>query len=260
MFNINKFSSNKFEYPYTKESFILYKNVARQYKDNDVLAYINQFIPSKIKEELVISKENTTTTTTIQFLKPLLEWFKQDYMKWMNSSSNSKDINCQNCNLPLDFRIIKGKSWKLRMSEIYECLNCNSTIVFPRYGEIKRIADSRIGRCSEWSMLFGALLNSLDVETRIVQDYLDHCWNEALIDNKWIHIDSTLTYPISFNNPHHYEKNWAKQYKYVLAFSYDSVDDVTSSYTDEWQKVQNRRNKDNKINRIEDFKNFYAEI
>ena len=40
-------------------------------------------------------------------------------------------------------------------------------------------------------MLFGTLLNSLSIETRIVQDYLDHCWNEALIENKWIHIDST---------------------------------------------------------------------
>lgn len=119
------------------------------------------------------------------------------------------------------------------MIEVYECSNCNSKIVFPRYGEIKRIADSRIGRCSEWSMLFGALLNSLSVETRIVQDYLDHCWNEALIDDKWIHVDSTLVYPISLNHPHYYEQNWAKKYKYILAFSYNSVDDVTSSYTDE---------------------------
>jgi peptide-N4-(N-acetyl-beta-glucosaminyl)asparagine amidase len=255
MFNINKFSRNTFGFPYTKDSFILYKNVARQYKDNEVIAYVNRLIPSKIKEEIIItSKENNN----IQFLKPLLDWFKQDYMKWMNSTS--KNIKCQNCNMPLHFSIIKGNSWKLRMSEVYECLNCNSKIVFPRYGEIKRIADSRIGRCSEWSMLFGALLNSLYIETRIVQDYLDHCWNEALIDNKWIHIDSTLDYPISLNHPHYYEKNWVKKYKYILAFSYDSVDDVTSSYTDEWHNVHERRNKDNKKNKMYDFKNFYAEI
>ena len=194
MFDINKFSRNPFGFPYTKDSFILYKNVARQYKDKEVLAYVNHIIPSKIKEEIIItiSKENNND---IQFLKPLLDWFKQDYMKWMSSSSSSnKNIKCQNCNMPLHFRIIKGNSWKLRESEVYECLNCNSSkIIFPRYGEIKRIADSRIGRCSEWSMLFGALLNSLYVETRIVQDYLDHCWNEALINGKWIHIDSTFS-------------------------------------------------------------------
>ena len=146
------------------------------------------------------------------------------------------------------------------MIKVYQCPNCNSKIVFPRYGEIKRIANSRIGRCSEWSMPFGALLNSLYIETRIVQDYLDHCWNEALIDDKWIYVDSTLEYPISLNHPHYYEQNWTKKYKHILAFSYNSVDDVTSSFTDEWQNVQKRRDKDNKVNKMQSFKNFYAEI
>lgn len=94
----------------------------------------------------------------------------------------------------------------------------------------------------------------------IVQNYLDHCWNEALIGDKWIHVDSTLEYPISLNHPHYYEKNWAKKYKYILAFSYNSVDDVTSSYTDEWKNVQERRNKDKNKNKMYDFKNFYAKI
>ena len=46
----------------------------------------------------------------------------------------------------------------------------------------------------------------------IVQNYLDHCWNEALIDDKWIYVDSTLEYPISLNHPHYYEQNWTKKY------------------------------------------------
>jgi hypothetical protein len=50
-------------------------------------------------------------------------------------------------------------------------------------------------------MLFGAVLSSLSLETRLVHDFLDHCWNEFLIGGKWIHIDSTLDYPISFDNP-----------------------------------------------------------
>jgi peptide-N4-(N-acetyl-beta-glucosaminyl)asparagine amidase len=70
--------------------------------------------------------------------------------------------------------------------------NCCLLQVFPRYGEIIKIAESGIGRCSEWSVLFGAILNSLYIKTRIVHDYLDHCWNESLIDGKWVDIDSTL--------------------------------------------------------------------
>lgn len=261
MFKTNKFSRNTFRPPYTKDSFILYKNIARQYKDKEILSYVNSIIPSKIKELITISKLNSNN---VQILKSLLDWFKQDYMKWMDSSSSnnvSKNIKCQNCNKPLHFSIIKGISWRIRMNEIYECLNCNSKIIFPRYAEIKKIANSRIGRCSEWSILFGAILNCLSVETRIVQDYLDHCWNEALIDGKWIHVDSTLAYPVSLNHPHYYEKNWSKRYKYILAFSYDSVDDVTSSYTIEWQNVLERRQQDNKNENImESFKNFYKEI
>ena len=57
-----------------------------------------------------------------------------------------------------------------------------------------------------------------------------HCWNEALIDDKWIYVDSTLEYPISLNHPHYYEKNWTKKYKHILAFSYNSVDDVIFLY------------------------------
>jgi hypothetical protein len=54
--------------------------------------------------------------------------------------------------------------------------------VFPRYGEIIKIAESRTGRCSGWCILFGAILNSLYIETTIVHDYLDHCWNDS---NRW---------------------------------------------------------------------------
>lgn len=260
MLDINKFSNSTFVYPYTKDSFILYKNIAKQYKENEILDYVNQLIPSKIKEKL--NKESNTNFThpSVQFLKTLLEWFKNDCMKWMPNSRNSKDFLCKNCKIPLHFNIIIGNSWKLRMSEVYECIKCDSKIVFPRYGEIKKIADSRIGRCSEWSMLFGSILNSLSIETRIVQDYLDHCWNEALIDNKWIHIDSTLEYPISLDHPHYYEKNWKKKYKYILAFSYHWLDDVTFSYTNEWHNIQKRRKKDIKKNLIETFKKFYDEI
>jgi len=50
----------------------------------------------------------------------------------------------------------------------------------------------------EWSMLFGGF-----IETRIVHEFLDH-WNEAILDGKWVHIDSTLAYPISLDLPHHY--------------------------------------------------------
>ncbi|HET7642613.1 MAG TPA: hypothetical protein VFK40_03820, partial [Nitrososphaeraceae archaeon] len=86
MFKINKISKNTFGFPYTKDSFILYKNVTRQYRDREVLAYVNHLIPSKIKEEIIMITTSRENKNGISFLKPLLDWFKKDYMKWMNSS------------------------------------------------------------------------------------------------------------------------------------------------------------------------------
>ena len=132
--SIFKIFDNKFHFPYTKESFILYKQVARQYKDKDILAYVNRFIPLEIKEQISDIENNK-----IYSLKPLLDWFKKEYMKWMYSKNK-----CQNCNIPLHLTIIKGNSLKVRLTEMYQCFSCNSKIVFPRYGKIKKSADCRI--------------------------------------------------------------------------------------------------------------------
>jgi len=101
---------------------------------------------------------------------------------------------------PLCIQHVIGNSWESRAVENYTCPICKSYRMFPRYGEIKKIADSRIGRCSEWSILFGAILNSLSIQTRLVHDFLDHCWNESLIDGIWTHIDSTIEYPTSLDH------------------------------------------------------------
>jgi peptide-N4-(N-acetyl-beta-glucosaminyl)asparagine amidase len=81
----------------------------------------------------------------------------------------------------------------------------------------------------------------MSVKARIVHDYLDHCWNEALIDGQWIHVDSTLQYPLSLNHPHYYEQNWKKQYLYVLAFGAHEIEDVTQKYTEQWDNILLRR-------------------
>jgi transglutaminase/protease-like cytokinesis protein 3 len=93
--------------------------------------------------------------------------------------------------VPMQVRIMTGVSWKFRSFEIYNCNRCGYEYTFPRYGEIKK------DRCIEWSILFGAMMNALKIETRIVHDFLDHSWNEAMIKGKWVHMDSTLAYPIS---------------------------------------------------------------
>ena len=226
-------------------TFMLYKRISEQYVNQDILDYVRVLLPEEIVKKTTIgSKEEP--------LKSVLQWFKKDFMRW-----TPKDPNCDRCNLPMGFRFNKGNSWKLRSTEKYTCNNCGTTLTFPRYGDIPKIAEIRTGRCSEWSMLFGALLSSLSIKTRIVHDYLDHCWNESLINGKWIHIDSTLDYPISFDHPYYYEQNWNKKYGYVLAFSSNSLEDVTKRYTQQWDIVQLRRKNGA---RFEEYADIYSRI
>jgi peptide-N4-(N-acetyl-beta-glucosaminyl)asparagine amidase len=214
-----------------------------------------------------------------------LKWFKNEFMKW-----TPKDPVCEICSnrsdSPSDVsesssscgsvattpimqvkKIIIGDSWKMRKVEIFVCSICKCEYAFPRYGEILKIAENETGRCSEWSMLFGAILSSLGIKTRIVHDFLDHCWNEAMLtssssseDGQWVHVDSTLDYPISLNHPHYYEENWRKEYQYVLAFAADKVEDVTKTYTQKWETIQQRRLKNKNKNNVLDFPKLYSKI
>jgi peptide-N4-(N-acetyl-beta-glucosaminyl)asparagine amidase len=251
-----------------KDTFLLYKRVTEQYRNPVILKIIRSLIPDNIVSQ-TIDDEN---------IVPLLKWFKDDFMKW-----TPKDPVCEMCidvhsnrsdgpggvsnsgsitsrSVPMQAQTIIGNSWEMRKVEIFRCNSCNYEYTFPRYGEILKLAETGTGRCSEWSMLFGAMLSSLGIKARIVHDFLDHCWNEAMLlpDGQWVHIDSTLDYPISLNHPYYYEENWGKEYKYVLAFSADNVEDVTRKNTLQWEVVHQRRlkNKKNAIN----FTEIYSKI
>ena len=299
MFNLFKLSARSFRYPFTKQHFVLYKQVTSQYHDPDVLKYVNLLIPERIKKEIKIQLQidiskhvlandysrssnnrsnasynisntdnkdddhrrnvkddsaNFLSTSFLTSLRELMIWFKKDFMKWVD-----KNPLCDNCGRRLALEYIPGNTWELRGIENYYCSVCNAIFSFPRYGKIKEIADNRIGRCSEWAFLFGAMLNSVSIDTRIVHDFLDHCWNESFIGGRWTHIDSTLAYPISFDHSSYYEKNWNKEYVFVLAFSKSNLEDVTTSYTMKWNHVLNRRSKLKQI-QLDIFKKFYQDI
>jgi peptide-N4-(N-acetyl-beta-glucosaminyl)asparagine amidase len=243
----------------SKDTFLLYKKVTEQYRNPEILGIVRSLIP----QDIVLQ---TTTTKDDGNIVPLLRWFKNDFMKWtpkdpvcemcVNRSDGHSNVieSCSNdrsvaaaaaAPIMQVKKIIIGNSWKMRKLELFICSSCNYEYAFPRYAEILKIAESKTGRCSEWSMLFGAMLSSLGIKTRIVHDFLDHCWNEAMLSypegEQWVHVDSTLDYPISLNHPYHYEENWAKEYEYVLAFTADKVEDVTQTYTLKWESIQQRR-------------------
>jgi hypothetical protein len=250
-----------------KDTFLLYKKVTEQYENPEILRLVRSLIP----EDIVLQTTTTTTTKHVEWnIVPLIRWFKNDFMKWtpkdpfcemcihrsdsqshvVEGCSNDRSVASAATPIMQVKKIIIGNSWKMRKLELFICNSCHYECAFPRYGEILKIAETKTGRCSEWSMLFGAMLSSLGIKTRIVHDFLDHCWNEAMLSypegEQWIHVDSTLDYPISLNHPYHYEENWAKEYEYVLAFTADRIEDVTQRYTLKWEAIQQRRLKKKK--------------
>jgi peptide-N4-(N-acetyl-beta-glucosaminyl)asparagine amidase len=250
--NLRDLTRNRLSYPFTKDILSLYKQVTTQYIDKTLLESVNDVVPIKVKREFDIALKQYSDYLVP--MKSLLDWFKKDFMKWMD-----KTPLCPTCGNTTNLQYVQGNSWIVRGVEYHICPHCNSSKVFPRYGEIENISFNRVGRCSEWSFLFGAILNSLDIRTRIVNDFLDHCWNESMIDGQWIHVDSTLEYPISYNNPHYYEKNWNKQYLYILAFSNNDVMDVTKNYTTMWDAIIKRREK-RKLSNITTIKDYYGKL
>lgn len=261
-----------------KDTFMLYKRVTEQYENPEILKKVRSLIPQDIVLKTATKEEDSDN------MIPLLKWFKNEFMKWTpkdpvceicsNRSDSPRDVSesSSSCGSVARTPIMQvkkikiGDSWKMRKVEVFVCSICKCEYAFPRYGEILKIAENEIGRCSEWSMLFGAILSSLGIKTRIVHDFLDHCWNEAMLtssssqDGQWVHVDSTLDYPISLNHPHYYEENWRKEYQYVLAFTADKVEDVTKTYTQKWETIQQRRLKNKKKNNVLDFPKLYSKI
>jgi peptide-N4-(N-acetyl-beta-glucosaminyl)asparagine amidase len=265
-----------------KDSFLLYKRITEQYSNPQILKKVRSLIPTDIVLKITSTKKEEQYNNVV----PLLKWFKNKFMKWtptepvceictnnrrdrLSSSHRSTTTSEKETPIMQLKEIIQGNSWKIRSIEIFVCRSCNCEFAFPRYGEILNIAETKTGRCSEWSILFGAMLSSLGIKTRIVHDFLNHCWNEALFfsspsssssseKGQWVHIDSTLDYPISLNHPQYYEQNWKKEYQYVLAFTADEVKDVTKTYTIKWETILQRRLK-SKNNSI-DFSKLYTTI
>lgn len=262
-----------------KDTFLLYKRVTQQYENPEILNKVRSLIPQDIVLKTATKEEDSNN------IIPLLKWFKNEFMKWtpkdpicevcINRSNSYNDVGDSSTStgnrsvviatpIMQVKKIIIGDSWKMRKVEVFVCSICKCEHAFPRYAEILKIAETKTGRCSEWSMLFGGILSSLGIKTRIVHDFLDHCWNEAMLtsspseDAQWVHVDSTLDYPISLNHPHYYEENWRKEYQYVLAFTADKVEDVTKTYTQKWETIQQRRleNKNSEI----DFPKLYSRI
>lgn len=169
---------------------------------------------------------------TDNLVKELLRYFKQDFFKWCNMPDCDKcGPNTSQDQEPIGTDAPKADEAKYECSvvELYRHKKCGNITRFPRYNNPIKLLQTRRGRCGEWCNLFTLILKSFGLEARYVWNREDHVWCEYYSKHlrKWVHIDSCEQ---SFDQPYIYAVNWNKKMSYCIAFSKETVVDVSKRY------------------------------
>jgi len=174
-----------------------------------------------------------------ELLKQLLAWFKHEFYTWVNKPE------CHVCKSPTEKTgEVQGDPteapFKVSRVELYKCAVCSEITRFPRYNNVKKLLETRKGRCGEWAQCFTLCARALGYEVRIVYDWTDHVWTEVYSESqqRWLHCDSCEN---AIDTPLLYEAGWGKKLNYIVAFSLEEVFDVTQRYTKKYTEVQTRR-------------------
>jgi thiol-disulfide isomerase/thioredoxin len=122
---------------------------------------------------------------------------------------------------------------------VYKCPQCGvidsqKRTTFPRYNSVRKLLETKRGRCGEYANLFGLYCRAAGFETRYVLDVTDHVWTEVyLVDqDQWVMADGCEGV---INQPSMYERGWGKKgLCYMIGMAVDHVVDVTPRYTRHW--------------------------
>lgn len=166
-----------------------------------------------------------------ELAKQLLQWFKESFFKWVDkpncTSCGKVAVSVTNCSSGgcTPEEISDGAN----RVEIYNCTDCNKEVRFPRYNNPAKLLETKSGRCGEWANCFALCCRAAGLETRWVNDGLDHVWVEIWSDDlqRWVHCDPCENV---IDTPLMYNKGWGKKYSYVFAYARDHVRDVTWRY------------------------------
>lgn len=175
-------------------------------------------------------------------LLEILEWFKYEFFTWMDKPS------CHACQgitrlagqtTPNNDRL--GKKNITDRVEDYICTSCEAHTPFKRYSHPEKLLETRTGRCGEWANCFVLCCRAADFETRLVLGIsMDHVWAEVYSDKqqRWLHCDPCENV---CDKPLLYEAGWKRQLTYIVAFSYDNIQDVTWRYSGDHVELLKRR-------------------
>ena len=175
------------------------------------------------------------------FLKRLALYFQKDVMTWVNAPpcvtcASTESMEHQETRGPQSQEEHEGQASRV---EVYLCKSCGGdiTTTFPRYNSVRKLLETRQGRCGEYANLFGLYCRAAGYETRYVLDWTDHVWVEALVgDDEWIMADSCEG---KINEPSMYESGWGKKLNYMVGVQVaGGVVDVTPRYTRQFYSAE----------------------
>eukprot|EP00775_Hariotina_reticulata_P007406 gene7406-7615_t len=170
----------------------------------------------------------------------MLRWFKRDFFKWVDQPA------CELCGAASTTHTGMVPPTELELAhaahrvEGYYCSICNAVTRFPRYTDVKKLLNTRRGRCGEWAQTFLLLLRAAGFNARHTTDSADHVWCEYFSEplDRWVHVDACEQ---AWDTPLLYEGGWGKQLAYVFSASSTGVVDVTKRYVLQPAAVKNRR-------------------
>ena len=201
------------------------------YKDPETKKKILEIVPKR--------KENSTSK---EYVKELLHWYKKEFFSWCNKPKcplcdSDKNIEAVGTCRSNEFE----RKYQSYNTEVYSCIGCGGIEVrFPRYNAPIKLVQTKTGRCGEWANLFGAILYACGFKTRFVSNYEDHVWNEFYNEEekRWIHVDSCEE---AYDTPLVYEQGWGRVMTFIVAASEEEIVDVTPRYVKDWRIVKERR-------------------
>eukprot|EP00178_Gracilaria_changii_P027987 TRINITY_DN939_c0_g1_i1.p2 TRINITY_DN939_c0_g1~~TRINITY_DN939_c0_g1_i1.p2 ORF type:complete len:431 (+),score=48.54 TRINITY_DN939_c0_g1_i1:42-1334(+) len=173
--------------------------------------------------------------------KQALHWFKHSFFTWVDVP------DCWSCGKKTALIEVVQPSpseakYRASRTEVFGCASCGAHSRFPRYNDAAKLLETRRGRCGEWAQAFTLITRSLGFRVRSVHDWTDHVWTEVYLPEdstgRWVHADSCEDI---MDEPLLYEKGWGKKLNYCIATGVDVVLDVTKRYTQNFEKLKERR-------------------
>ncbi len=188
-----------------------------------------------------------------EFLGKLAQWFKKDFFRWPAGkprSVHASDEGVKCSNQGGEAANESEQIFGAGNTEKYKCDRTQQLQRFPRYNNVLKLLETRLGRCGEWANCFTAMLRAVGFEARHVVDHTDHVWSEILLKKTgqstaaggqesttassssssyhWVHTDSC---ECAIDSPLVYEQGWGKKLTYCIAYGRDHCVDVTRRYT-----------------------------